>query len=62
MKCKCSERPLAIIESKVEIQENIPYQILIFACTNKQCSEYKKPVYKQFINLMNTAETQIIKL
>lgn len=61
-KCKCSERPLGIIKSEVQTEEGIPYQVLVFACTNKKCSEYKKPVYKQKINLFDTSKTTTSKI
>ncbi len=58
-KCKCSERPLAVISTDVVMEENVPYQVLLYACTNKKCSEYKKPKYRQKINLLDTSKTTI---
>ena len=55
--CGCSERPLGILTSRVVMVENIPYQVLVFGCTNKACSEYKKPVVEKYINLLNNTET-----
>lgn len=62
MKCKCSERPLSIIDSKIVMAEDKPWQILIFGCTNKKCSEYKKAVYEKHINLLDNSETKEISL
>lgn len=57
-KCRCSERPLGIIDSYVELQGGQEKQVLVFGCTNKKCSEYKKGVVKKVINLKdNTAQT-----
>lgn len=62
-KCSCSERPLGIIDSKVIVTEDkIPYQILMFGCTNKRCSEYKKIVVEKHINLFDNSETKEIDL
>lgn len=62
-KCRCSERPLGIIASRVAVdEEKEPWQILIFACTNKECSEYKKPVVEKHINLFDNGITKIIDL
>ena len=61
-KCKCSERPLGIIDSKVEIIEGKPYQVLLFGCTNRKCNEYKKAVIRKEINLLDNSETKEINL
>ena len=60
--CSCSPRPLGIINSRVEMQSQIPYQILDFACTNKKCNEYKEIVYSQAINLLDNSDTYTTKL
>ena len=62
MKCKCSERPLGILEAKVEMIDDKPYQVLIFACSNKSCSEYKKAVVRKEINLFDNSDTKEINL
>lgn len=62
MKCKCSERPLGILEAKVEKIDDKPYQVLIFACSNKSCSEYKKAVVRKEINLLDNSDTKEINL
>ena len=56
-KCKCSERPLTIISSKTVMVGNVPYEELKFACSNKNCTEYHKPVAKQLINLLDRKTT-----
>ena len=56
-KCKCSDRPLSIISSKTVMVENVPYEELKFACSNKNCAEYHKPVVKQLINLLDRKTT-----
>lgn len=61
-KCKCSERPLGILDSKVIVENATPYQVLIFGCTNKQCSEYKKTVVEKRINLFDNSDTKEINL
>ncbi|MBQ9845801.1 MAG: hypothetical protein IJO54_06940 [Oscillospiraceae bacterium] len=61
-KCKCSERPLGILHSKVIVEEGIPYQVLIFGCTNKRCSEYKKGAVEKRINLFDNSKTEEISL
>ena len=61
-KCKCSERPLGILDSKVIVENDIPYQVLMFGCTNKQCSEYKKIVVEKHINLFNNSDTKEFEL
>ncbi|MBQ7816216.1 MAG: hypothetical protein IJ339_02510 [Oscillospiraceae bacterium] len=60
--CKCSERPLGILDSKVVMAEDKPWQVLMFGCTNKQCSEYKKVVFEKHINLLDNTETKDIDL
>lgn len=55
--CSCSPRPLGILDSKVVIIDEKPYQILVFGCTNKKCSEYKKPVVEKYINLLDNTDT-----
>lgn len=62
MKCRCSERPLSIIDSKVIMEDGKPYQVLVFGCTNKNCSEYKKAVYEKHINLLDNSEVKQISL
>lgn len=62
MKCRCSERPLGIIESHVEMIEDKPYQVLVFGCTNKKCGEYKKAVMRKEINLLDNSDTKEINL
>lgn len=62
MTCKCSERPLGIIDSKVEMIGDKPYQVLLFGCTNKKCSEYKKAVMRKEINLLDNSDTKEISL
>lgn len=61
-RCRCSERPLNIIDSRVVVEDNIPYQVLVFACSNKDCSEYKKPVCEKYINLFDNSKTKEIDL
>ena len=61
-KCRCSERPLGIIDSKVEIIDGTPCQVLLFGCTNKLCSEYKKAVVRKEINLLDNNDTKEINL
>ena len=61
-KCKCSERPLGIISSKVIMAENKPWQVLVFGCTNKKCTEYMKPVFEKHINLLDNSEVKEINL
>lgn len=56
-KCNCSERPMGIISAKVVMEENVPYQQLEFACTNKNCALYQKPIYRQKINLLDNITT-----
>lgn len=56
-KCKCSERPLAIISSETVMVDNVPYEKLEFACSNKNCAEYHKPVVCQLINLLDRKTT-----
>lgn len=55
--CVCSERPLAIISSKTVMRDGIPYEKLEFACSNKNCSQYHKPVVAQYINLLDRKTT-----
>lgn len=62
MKCKCSERPLAIIDSDVVMAEDKPWQVLVFGCTNKKCTEYMKPVFEKHINLLDNTEVKDINL
>ena len=54
-KCSCSERPLGIIEAKVVMENGTPYQQLEFACTNKACKQYQRPVFRQRINLLSNS-------
>lgn len=61
-KCSCSDRPLGILSSRVEMSEGKPWQILVFGCTNKQCSEYMKPVFEKWINLLDNSEVKEINL
>lgn len=61
-RCRCSERPLSIIDSRVVVEDSIPYQVLVFACSNNGCSEYKKPVYEKYINLFDNSKTKEIDL
>lgn len=62
MKCKCSERPLGILSSKVVMAEDEPWQVLIFGCTNKKCGEYKKAVFEKHINLLDNTKVKEISL
>ena len=39
-----------------------PYQVLLFGCTNKKCSEYKKAVVRKEINLLDNSDTKEINL
>lgn len=55
--CTCSERPLTIVSSKTVMRDNVPYERLEFACSNKNCSEYHKPVVAQYINLLDRKTT-----
>ena len=55
--CSCSERPLGIVDSRVVMRENKPYQVLYFGCTNKNCREYKKKVWMKKINLFDNTDT-----
>ena len=60
--CRCSERPLGILDSKVIVEKDTPYQILYFGCTNKKCSEYKKAVVEKRFNLFDNSDTKEIEL
>lgn len=55
--CDCSPRPLGIMNSKVVVENDIPYQVLYFGCTNKNCREYKKVVWWKKINLFDNTDT-----
>lgn len=55
-KCTCSERPLGIIDSSVQMIDSAPYQVLSFGCTNKNCSRYKQVSAVQRINLLDTKQ------
>lgn len=55
--CNCSSRPLGILDSRVVVENDVPYQVLYFGCTNKGCSEYKKKVWLKKINLFDNADT-----
>ena len=55
--CTCSDRPLTIISSKTVMMDNVPYEELQFACSNKNCDYYKKPVVRQLINLLDKKTT-----
>lgn len=55
--CNCSERPLGIVDSRVVMRENVPYQVLFFACTNKKCAKYGKTVVEKYINLFDNTDT-----
>lgn len=55
--CNCSSRPLGIMDSRVVVENDIPYQVLYFGCTNKGCSEYKKKVWLKKINLFDNNDT-----
>ncbi|MEG2929124.1 MAG: hypothetical protein RR846_06185 [Oscillospiraceae bacterium] len=57
-KCSCSDRPLGIISSGVVMEQNKPYQVLEFACTNKLCGQYKKVVERQHINLLDNMDVR----
>ena len=37
--------------------DNVPYEELQFACSNKNCEHYKKPVARQLINLLDKKTT-----
>ena len=56
-KCICSERPLMVVASRTVVREGIPYEELQFACSNKNCAKYKKPVVRQLINLLDRKTT-----
>lgn len=60
--CKCSERPLGILSSRVIMAEDKPWQVLVFGCTNKKCSEYMNPVVEKHINLLDNTEVKEISL
>ena len=55
--CNCSPRPLGIMDSRVVVENDTPYQILYFGCTNKGCSEYRKKVWLKKINLFDNSDT-----
>ncbi|MBQ7283314.1 MAG: hypothetical protein IJW74_00445 [Oscillospiraceae bacterium] len=55
--CNCSSRPLGILDSRVVVENDVPYQVLYFGCTNKGCSEYKKKVWLKKINLFDNSDT-----
>lgn len=61
-KCKCSERPFEILSSKVIMAEGKPWQVLVFGCANKKCTEYKKPVFEKHINLLDNGDVKEINL
>lgn len=56
-KCKCSERPLQIISTATVMLEGVPYQEMKFACSNKHCENYHKPVVRQLINMLDRKTT-----
>ncbi len=60
--CSCSERPLGIVESKVVMRENVPYQVLYFGCTNKRCAKYNQIVVEKYINLLDNADVFEIEI
>ena len=53
--CNCSHRPLGILESRVVMEDGVPYQVLGFGCTNKHCVEYKKVKWHRYINLLDNS-------
>ena len=55
--CNCSPRPLGIMDSRVIVENDIPYQVLYFGCTNKNYREYKKKVWMKKINLFDNTDT-----
>lgn len=56
-KCTCSERPLMIVSAETVVRNGVPFEELKFACSNKNCSQYKKPVVRQLINLLDRKTT-----
>lgn len=60
--CSCSERPLGIIDSRVVMKENTPYQVLYFGCTNKKCAKYKEIVVEKYINLLDNSDIYEIEV
>lgn len=56
-KCNCSDRPLRILKSTNVMEDGVPYQELLFGCSNKNCSKYNVPVVKQKINLLDRETT-----
>ena len=61
-KCECSERPMRIVESKTVMADGVPYRELTYACTNKNCSRYMAPAYRERINLLDRMTTTSEKL
>ena len=55
--CNCSDRPLGILESRIYVENNVPYQVLSFGCTNKNCSQYHKIRWRKYINLLDNSKT-----
>lgn len=55
--CNCSDRPLIIMTSKTVMRDGVPYEKLEFACSNKGCRQYHKPVVAQYINLLDRKTT-----
>ena len=54
--CNCSPRPLGIMDSRVVVENDTPYQVLYFGCTNKNCAEYKKVKWHKYINLLDNTD------
>ncbi len=54
--CDCSIRPLGILDSEFVVENDTPYQILYFGCTNNGCRNYKRKVWKKKINLFDNSD------
>lgn len=60
--CSCSERPLGIVNSRIVMKEDKPYQVLMFACTNQKCAKYHNIVAEKYINLLDNTDTFVIEI
>ncbi len=60
--CSCSERPLGIVDSRVIIKDEKPYQVLYFGCTNKKCAKYHNITVEKYINLMDNTDVFEIEI
>ncbi|MBE6887149.1 MAG: hypothetical protein E7484_01865 [Ruminococcaceae bacterium] len=60
--CSCSERPLGIVDSRVVMKENKPYQLLRFGCTNKKCAKYHNIVAEKYVNLLDNTDTFTLEI